>query len=271
MSEEGKVFKISCFGGFKKEEVLSYIQTAAEDYQQKIEDLECTIAALERERDSACDDAAELTQKNKELAQKNSELLQRLSEMTLTQEKFQKEIEEKTEEAQIFSDAEDELRHRVDELESQVSVLARDRDAMAKRAEKLEAQSEGYRLSKEKLSEIELSAYKRAQDIEDKALLEAKNVRIQSAQLISAVKKKIQAFSEDYSAYIDTCSERLNCFKQDASNVLDGMNDVIASLDETMVGELEKGVQDSENSTKRPTMADVIHNFESGKTQDGTL
>lgn len=271
MGEEGKVFKISCFGGFKKAEVLSYIESAAEENRKKLEELECSAAALRRDYDAAREEAETLSTKNTALAQKNAELLERLSAMTVAQEQFQKEIEEKTEEAQIFSEAEDELRARVGELETQVASLARDRDAMARRAEKLEAQSEEYRLSKEKLPEIELCAYKRAQEIEAKAQLEAKNIRIESAHLISAIKKKIESVGEQYAEYLKHCEGQLTAFQQQAADILTGMNEVTASLDETIVGELAKNAPDAANLPKRPTMEDVINQFESGEVQDGTL
>ena len=152
MDEQTRGFRSAIFGGFNREDVMHYIEETDTKYYTETAELRTQLT----EAQSAMN---ELRTQNEALTAKNAELLERLGEMTLDTDK---------------------IRAQLDQIESGFSLQATEIEAQNARAAQLAAEnyrltSENAKLSakcgeydatREKIADMELSAYRRAKQIE---------------------------------------------------------------------------------------------------------
>ena len=127
---------------------------------------------------------------------------------------------------------------RLSDLQQQLQQITEERD-------RLQEEQKSYLLAKEKLPEIELCAYRRAQEIEQQALDEAKATRLQSAELILALKRKLEPVCQQSQEYLEQVEQELQRLHAKASDTLAGLSHIMESLDEVMVGQLSKNASDT--------------------------
>ena len=87
MDEQSKGFRSALFGGFKREDVLQYIEQTDSKYYAETEELRRQLT----EAQSALE---ELRRQNETLTEKNAELLERLGEMTLDTDKIRAQLDQ---------------------------------------------------------------------------------------------------------------------------------------------------------------------------------
>ena len=87
MDEQSKGFRGALFGGFKREDVLQYIEQTDSKYYAETEE-------LRRQLTEAQAALTELRSQNETLTEKNAELLERLGEMTLDTDKIRAQLDE---------------------------------------------------------------------------------------------------------------------------------------------------------------------------------
>lgn len=119
MDEQNKGFRGAIFGGFRREDVLHYIEETDSKYFSETKE-------LRRQLTEAQAAMTELSEQNKTLTAKNAELLERLGEMTLDTDK---------------------IRAQLDQIERGFSMQTGEIEAQNARAEELAAEND--RLSAE--------------------------------------------------------------------------------------------------------------------------
>lgn len=240
MYEDTKGFKTAVVGGFNREDVLQYIEQAAKESSDKLEQLQA-------EAEQARDEAEKLRQDNVSLSQKNAELLERLGEMTVESDKLRQEAEQAR--AQAEQDA-----GEAQKLRDELQAAQNENSRLRTRMEALEQQNQEYLDSKDRLAEIELCAYRRAKEVDERAQQDAQRIRMQSAELISQVKHRLADVAGRYHAAQQRAAGEMADAGKRAEAVLGGINAVVETLDEVMVGELSSGQEDAPD---RPTMSDA--------------
>lgn len=241
MYEESKGFKVSLMGGFNREDVLQYIEQAAKESGERIAALQQKAELLRSERD-------ELREKNEILSQKNADLLERLGEMTVADEKLQEAVAKH--EQQAAADA-----NSLRSVRARVRTLEQENASLAGQVGELAALCADFDASKKNLAEMELSAHRRAKEVEERAQYDAKRVRMQSAEVVTALKREIEAVCEQYRSGAEKArhlSEENNRRAEEAQAKIEL---VISTLDEVVVGEL---AADKPEGAERPKMQQIL-------------
>ena len=181
MDEQTKGFRSAVFGGFRREDVLRYIEETDAKYYEESERLRSSL-------DDAQTAMGELRGQNEKLTEKNAELLERLGAMTLDMDRIQAQLDE----------IEKGFSLQTTEIEAQnerAETLAAENDRLTSENAKLAAKCGEYDQSKDKIAEMELSAYRRAKQIEEDAKTELQKLRRQSLETIEQVRRQLE---EDY-------------------------------------------------------------------------
>ena len=184
MDEQTKGFRSAVFGGFRREDVLRYIEETDANYYKE-------SARLQGSLDEAQTAMDELREQNGKLTEKNAELLERLGEMTLDMDRIQAQLDEIE---KGFSLQTTEIEAQNERAES----LAAENDRLTSENAKLSAKCGEYDATREKIAEMELSAYRRAKQIEEDAKVELQKLRRKSMETIEQVRRQLDATKENY-------------------------------------------------------------------------
>lgn len=138
---EDKSFKGALFGGFRRRDVIEYIEKSANAANGRIAELESSENALAQENDALRGDLASVTGAR-----------DRLSEAL--HENFDKQ--------ESLSAALSAANEKLETLRAQLEALTAERDALKSEAETLRPQAEEFRAVKENLTALELAAHQRA-------------------------------------------------------------------------------------------------------------
>lgn len=226
MNEPNAPFRSTFFGGFNREDVVNYIQKSDNEHFAAEEELKKQSAQSQTV-------IAELREENEMLTQKNAEILERLGEMTLELEKARTE----------FAEADKKLSLRETEIETQnayAQALLEKNNLLAEENEVLLEKCKEYDIAKEKIAEIELSAYYRAKQIEQEAKTEIEKLREQSAETLDKVKNQLSEIKEKYRMILARS-------KEDTEQVTKKANDVIGEIDRISGDFAENSAEESKN------------------------
>ncbi len=241
MYEESKGFKTALMGGFNREDVLQYIEQSAKESSER-------LAALQQENELLLDERNELRGKNETLSQKNADLLERLGEMTVADEKLQAHAQEHT---RRVEQGESEMRV----LKERVAALEEENRTLREQSREVTARCAEYDALKENLTEMELAAHRRAHDIEERAQFDAKRVRMQSAEVIAALKKELLTVCDAYRAAAAQASRTAEENARRANGAQATLDSVLRTLDEVVVGALEP---EQGETADRPTLQRIL-------------
>lgn len=226
MSEESISFK-TALSGFNREDVLRYIEQSAKKHHEKFD-------TLTQEAETQRQECAQLREKNEMLSQKNADLLERLGEMTVADEKNAKQLATYKNQSEQYNAERLSLQEQIASLEEQLALLQQQKDALA-------TQAAAFDQAKEKLAEMELSAHQRAKEMEERARFDAKRIRVQSAEIVGALKKELETVCEEYRLAMTQAQRTCDENTKRASALQEKLAGVLSSLDEVIVGELAVG------------------------------
>ena len=209
MDEQTRGFRSAIFGGFNREDVMHYIEETDTKYYTETAELRSQLT----EAQSAMN---ELRTQNEALTAKNAELLERLGEMTLDTDK---------------------IRAQLDQIESGFSLQATEIEAQNARAAQLAAENARlsakcgeYDATREKIAEMELSAYRRAKQIEEDAKVELQKLRRKSMETIEQVRRQLDATKENYRTVLARNQQESAELARKAGEVLGEIDKISASL-----------------------------------------
>lgn len=244
MDEQAKGFRSAVFGGFKREDVLQYIEQTDSKYYSETEE-------LRRQLTEAQTAMSELRTQNETLTEKNAELLERLGQMTLDADK---------------------IRAQLDRIEQGFSLQATEIEAQNERAEALAAENDRlraenakladkcgeYDASKDKIAEMELSAYRRAKQIDEDARVELQKLRRQSQEMLEQVKRQLDTAKENYRTVLTRSQQESAEMARKAGEVLGEIDRISAALGKPK-SEPAKTAQEPDKA--KSGLRDVLNNL----------
>ena len=180
MSATELQFRTAAFGGFQKQDVLSYIESANQTHTEKLE-------GLQRERD-------ELTREKEELEARANQAQEQVQ--ALTQEK-----EELT--AQL-----DSVRSEMEELRRALEV---ERASLSQTADQL---SQAYQQVKDRTAGIELEAHCRAQEVQQAAEERVRRAHTEVAQWLHKVQAGYDLLRTDMESAVSRTTQDLDKLRQ---------------------------------------------------------
>ena len=216
MDEQTRGFRSAIFGGFNREDVMHYIEETDTKYYTETAELRSQLT----EAQSAMN---ELRTQNEALTAKNAELLERLGEMTLDTDKIRAQLD------QIESG----FSLQATEIEAQnarAAQLAAENDRLTSENAKLSAKCGEYDATREKIAEMELSAYRRAKQIEEDAKVELQKLRRKSMETIEQVRRQLDATKENYRTVLARNQQESAELPRKAGEVLGEIDKISASL-----------------------------------------
>lgn len=239
MDEQSKGFRGALFGGFKREDVLHYIEQTDSKYHTETEE-------LRRQLTEAQAALSELRSQNETLTEKNAELLERLGEMTLDTDKIRAQLDE----------IERGFALQTSEIEAQnarAEELAAENDRLTAENAKLSAKCGEYDASKDKIAEMELSAYRRAKRIEEDAKAELQKLRRQSLEMIDQVKRQLDVTKENYRTVLARSQQESAEMARKAGEVLGEIDRITAALGKGETDKSKAGLREVLNNLRPKT------------------
>ncbi|MDY3712519.1 MAG: hypothetical protein SO044_08935 [Agathobaculum sp.] len=216
MEEQSTGFRGAFFGGFRREDVLRYIEQTDGKYHTETGELRRQLAEAQAA-------LSELREQNEQLTVKNAELLERLGEMTIDADKIRAKLD----------DIERGFTMQTAEIEAQsvrAGELAAENDRLIEENAKLAAKCGEYDASKEKIAEMELSAYRRAKQLEEDTKNEMVKLRRQSMEMIGEVKRQLDTAKENYRIVLARSQQESAEMARKAGEVLGEIDRIAASL-----------------------------------------
>lgn len=244
MDEQTRGFRSAFFGGFKREDVLQYIEQTDNKYYSETEE-------LRRQLTEAQTAMSELRTQNETLTEKNAELLERLGQMTLDTDKIRAQLDRIE---QGFS-------LQTTEIEAQnerAEALAAENDRLREENAKLADKCGEYDASKDKIAEMELSAYRRAKQIDEDARVELQKLRRQSQEMIEQVKRQLDAAKENYRTVLTRSQQESAEMARKAGEVLGEIDRISAALGKPK-NESAKAAQEPDKA--KNGLRDVLNNL----------
>lgn len=239
MDEQSKGFRGALFGGFKREDVLHYIEQTDSKYHAETEE-------LRRQLTEAQAALSELRSQNETLTEKNAELLERLGEMTLDTDKIRAQLDE----------IERGFALQTSEIEAQnarAEELAAENDRLTAENAKLSTKCGEYDASKDKIAEMELSAYRRAKRIEEDAKAELQKLRRQSLEMIDQVKRQLDVTKENYRTVLARSQQESAEMARKAGEVLGEIDRITAALSKGETDKSKAGLREVLNNLRPKT------------------
>ena len=238
MDEQTKGFRSAVFGGFRREDVLRYIEETDAKYYEESERLRSSL-------DDAQTAMGELRGQNEKLTEKNAELLERLGAMTLDMDRIQAQLDE----------IEKGFSLQTTEIEAQnerAETLAAENDRLTSENAKLAAKCGEYDQSKDKIAE-KLSAYRRAKQIEEDAKNELQKLRRQSLETIEQVRRQLEETKENYRVMLARSQQESQEMARRAGEVIGEIDRISASLGKNTTEKSKNGLRDVLNSLRPKT------------------
>lgn len=241
MEEQSTGFRSAVVGGFRREDVMAYIERTDQEYHDATEGLQRRLTELQTA-------VEELQTLNESLTEKNAELLERLGQMTLNVDDMRRKMEK----------SEQELIMQMAEIEAQrarAADLAAENDRLMAENQRMLDKCGEYDMAKDKIAEIELSAYRRARQIQQNATEELRKLYDTSTEMIDGVTAQLNAAREYYTD--------LAARSQEDASAMSRKADSFAEEIERIRSELES---DSERVMRE--QMDKLHWSEEGDTAD---
>ena len=152
----------------------------------------------------------------------------------------------------------DKIRAKLDEIEKGFTLQTTEIEAQNARAESLAAENDRltaentklaqkcgeYDASKEKIAEMELSAYRRAKQIEEDAKSELQKLRRQSLEMIEQVKRQLDTAKENYRTVLARSQQESAEMARKAGEVLGEIDRITAALGKSEADKSKSGLRD---------------------------
>ena len=224
MDEQTKGFRSAVFGGFRREDVLRYIEETDARYYEESERLRSGL-------DDAQTAMGELRGQNEKLTEKNAELLERLGAMTLDMDRIQAQL---------------------DEIEKGFSLQTTEIEAQNERAETLAAENDRLTSENAKLA-AKCGEYDQSKQIEEDAKTELQKLRRQSLETIEQVRRQLEETKENYRVMLARSQQESQEMARRAGEVIGEIDRISASLGKNTTEKSKNGLRDVLNSLRPKT------------------
>lgn len=216
MADQNIGFRSVLFGGFRREDVLQYIEKVDKSYAEQTD-------MLKKQAEDARNALSELRVQNREYADKNKELLQKIETMTKDMDSIRMQMDE-IERNFVRQETES-----IAQEEHMLEMLA-ENEKLQQENERLQKKCGEYDAAKDKIAEMELSAYRRAKKIEQDAREEAKKVQAQSKELLARVRQQLDETSEAYKVVLAKSQAESDAMTRRAKQTLAELDQITGKL-----------------------------------------
>ena len=183
------LFRTAAFGGFQRQDVLTYLEQTAKEQQEKQQQLQQQLSQAQETGERQSKQLSEQGERLNALAGENQQLRAQLEELRQSLSASQAQAER----------AGEELARVRGELEA-----ARNRVAA------LEPDAAAYAAVKERTAGVELEAHRRAQGVLDQANSQARHLRQQMEQWMTRVGREYDALRTEVEATISHAADQLD-------------------------------------------------------------
>ncbi|MCL2747138.1 MAG: hypothetical protein FWE59_00590 [Oscillospiraceae bacterium] len=235
MADSGKRFRFTPVGGFRRQDVITYIEKLMKEHHEEIDACRAGAEQLRRERDDARERAALGQIKVEELTLKSKQLPYMQSDVESLKSRLNQLAVEKTRQSETLQKLEG-------AREGDRTALSRLQSLLAERESKLQSlqkQIDDFIVSYASAEELERKAVERARAIETEALANAEHSRELITRLWMDTKDRYTAFcreAEEATAVAVQELDKVRALLIGASHMFDGVN---SSLDELPLPEEE--------------------------------
>lgn len=224
-------FRTAAFGGFHRQDVLTYLEEHNRQATQQREDLEGRLSQAAQREEELCREAEELRtqmgqleQSLEALRQENAGLMERLEESNRELSASRTQCSQSARDLESAQVENQKLQQKLDELTP---------DAQA------------YTQLKDRTAGVELEAHRRAQAIQEKAESDAKKVRRQVEQWLQGVRREHEELCSRVESTVshaaeelrkaDACLEQAGAIMGEQDQALEAIIQAYAQQDHTKV------------------------------------
>ncbi|MCI8422247.1 MAG: hypothetical protein HFF50_01745 [Lawsonibacter sp.] len=243
-------FRSATFGGFNRQDVLTYLSSTAQEAAQRQQELQqqleeagdavakrgAALVDLQRQVDTLQDERKELCA---QLDRVNAELTASRSR----EERLEQQLAQSRREAESLKE---QAHQEMEELRKQ---SRQEKEALQARLTLLEPDAQAYTAIKDRTAGIELAAHRRAQAIQVQAEEEANQLRRQMAQWMGKLEQEYGVLRGEVQMSVSRATEQLLQAEQDLAQVT-------ALLDAQKL-ELESAVQ-AASAPDEDTLAAIL-------------
>ncbi len=169
-------FRTAAFGGFNRQDVLTYLEEQAAQASRQREELEGQLSEANTQRDT-------LRREGEELRGQITQLQQSLDALRQEQAGLSSRLEECNRELSTS-------RTQSSQNAQALEAALRERDALQEKLEALTPDAQAYTQLKDRTAGVELEAHRRAQAIQEQAEEEARKVRRLVEQWLQGVRRE---------------------------------------------------------------------------------
>lgn len=218
-------FRKAIFGGFDRQDVMTYLEDQARKSSQEQEQLQQQTAQLQQEKDALAGERDALICERDALKLQLEQLRQERGELDRRLEQACADL----------SASRDQTAQAAQALEA----VERERDKALAELAALTPDAQAYAQLKERTAGMELEAHRRAQNIQTGAEEEAKKLHRQMEQWLQRLEREYAALRSQVESAVshtaeelaqaNTCLERVGRLMEDQEQALGGMKEVYAA------------------------------------------
>lgn len=232
MSAAEYKFRTAIFGGFKKRDVLNYLETTAREHAERVRSLEDegeTLRQIRAELEARCMEGEE---RGAALASSRTRLEDDLTDTTLELEAARADAQEKARALAVAQAELEQLRERIRALEPSAAA---------------------YEGLKDRTAGVELEAHRRARLIEEDAMAKAKASAQEVEQWVAWVRSRYDRLRADLDAMLAHASNEL----ERASTSLGGLTGDFGEYDAALERIEERIREGSNRQPPKPLSLDM--------------
>ncbi len=221
----------SAIGGFNRQDVMEYIERTQKQSEESISWLETQVEQLQQSE-------SEAQRALQECEEERDRLAAQLEEMTSRYNNAKNNWE-------VQAQAKESNRRDVVQRDQTIREMTEENQRLFHRVQELEADADDFRRQKEQLAQLELDAYKRADDLLTEAEAKAKSIaaaaETQAKGIVSKAEDESLSVVKAAQMNIADTVEDFNEILQAFEDVSDQLGDKLRRLEQT-VGEFPIGL-----------------------------
>ena len=203
-------FRSAVFGGFNRQDVLTYLENTAKESAQRQAELEKRLNESESLATRQDAQLAEQEERLTRLQQENQELRTRLDQAN-----------------QALSTSQTRCSQHSGDLEA----ARRELEELKQRAASLEPDAAAYAAVKDRTAGIELDAHRRAQSIQDEAEEQARQLRRRTEEWLQRLNQSYDALRSEVESTVSHASDKLDKANKALEQVTDLLEQQSAAWD----------------------------------------
>lgn len=227
---ENNSFKSSLFGGFRRKDVIAYIEKSAAESGER-------ITALEAAEDK--------------LSQENETLRGDLASLTGARDRLSEALHDNYDKQEALKAELDAAQEELGEMRAQLAALSEERDTLRDEVEKLRPQAKEFCSVKANLTELELAAHRRAEDYEAQSKQRVEAFEAEARQRAEEYESGVRARADGYEAqakqraaeYESDVRARLHATVESCRAQCDLVMATLGTTCENVAAELRRGTE----------------------------